>query len=642
MHELRSQAPQILGKIAAARFCLSRTHIRNSIPLHTILRFPLLSLTAFFCFWACSAEPQIPSRKNVIVITEVGISHAASILMSQELQRAFIEKPNRYVEIYTESLDVTTFSDARAQNELRNGLILKYRDLKMDAIIAMGPEAILFVSTLPKSFFPGVPIVICCSTKEQAGSPSLDSRITGTWFEVEPQKTLDSALKLLPETRHVYIVGGSSGYDRITEKIITSRLNSHQSGLTFSYLTNLEMGTLIETVRHLPPNSIVLYTSLFRDGAGAQFLNATVALPLVANASNAPVFGMSDTYIGNGAVGGCVLSFSEQTKIVADIVLNMLNGARAEDIPITVSPSVFVFDWKELKRWHLREADLPAGSIVMLRDPSLWEGHRGSITTIAVAILLLLFLTIYSWLKRNQVQEARNSLIRLSGMLINSQEKERRRLASELHDDFSQRMALLSLGLETVEELIPRAPLQACDQVHGLIDSASEIGADLHTVSHRLHSSTLERLGLVPGISSFCKEFAAQKNMQIEFRHDSIPRNVSPDIALCLFRIVQEALRNVKKHSGATQAEVVLRIEGKCLHLSICDQGIGFEMDQSHCRGLGLFSMAERCRLQGGELKIDSAPQRGTTIDARLPIHYQAERVTQETEPGNAKLFKRA
>lgn len=316
--------------------------------------------------------------------------------------------------------------------------------------------------------------------------------------------------------------------------------------------------------------------------------------------------------------------------------IDALVAVRPEPIRLLAAsptaPGFFMSDWNQLKRWNVRKTSLPQSGIFMFWEQSLWEGHRLSITAIGFVVTILFLLAAYAWFKTSQLQLAKNSLIKLSGMLIDSEEKERRHLASELHDDFSQRMALLSIGLETVEEMIMREPDRACQKIHELIDSASEIGADLHTVSHRLHSSTLERLGLVPGVSSFCKEFAAQQGVQVEFLHGDIGRNISPDIALCLFRIVQEALRNVKKHSGATQAQVTLKVEAKTLHLSVRDQGTGFETNLNDCKGLGLLSMAERCRLQGGELKIISRPRKGTTVDVRLPLHFRPEEMIHETE----------
>jgi signal transduction histidine kinase len=215
----------------------------------------------------------------------------------------------------------------------------------------------------------------------------------------------------------------------------------------------------------------------------------------------------------------------------------------------------------------------------------------------------------------------------LSGMLINAQEKERCRLASEIHDDFSQRLALMALELETAEETIGTAPNEAVQQVHNVLNSASELGADLHTLSHRLHSSTLERLGLVPGIMALCKEFELQQGIEVDFLTDDLPHSVQPDVALCLFRIVQEGLRNLKKHSGAAKAQVRLRRVGDKILVMVSDQGVGFDVhDLENKIGLGVRSMEERANLLGGRFEIHSKPGKGTRIEAWVPFEPESER----------------
>ena len=231
--------------------------------------------------------------------------------------------------------------------------------------------------------------------------------------------------------------------------------------------------------------------------------------------------------------------------------------------------------------------------------------------------------------------------MRLGGMLINAQEQERSRLAAEIHDDFSQRLALLSLGLETAAEGIPKSLQETNQQMHELMESASELGADLHSLSHRLHSSTLERLGLAAGVASFCREFSAQHGTQVSFSQQDLLRSVPPDIALCLFRIVQEGLRNVQKHSGAAHAEVRIEMVDDTVHLSISDDGVGFDVaDGARPRGLGLWSMRERMRLVSGRFEIHSETQQGTRIDVWTPIKLdsvavQTQSVT-EQGPGPA------
>ncbi len=208
--------------------------------------------------------------------------------------------------------------------------------------------------------------------------------------------------------------------------------------------------------------------------------------------------------------------------------------------------------------------------------------------------------------------------------MINAQEVERTRLASELHDDFSQRLALLTLGLENVSETLPDSQQDAKRQLHGFINLASEIGADLHTVSHRLHSSLLETLGLEPGVRALCEEFSARQGIQVVFFAEDIPSRVPPNLALCLFRIVQEGLQNLKKHSGAAQAQVRLSKDGDRLLLSVCDQGAGFDAkDMTDRATLGIRSMGERARLVGGLFEIHSEPGKGTRIDVYVPLQQE-------------------
>jgi signal transduction histidine kinase len=216
---------------------------------------------------------------------------------------------------------------------------------------------------------------------------------------------------------------------------------------------------------------------------------------------------------------------------------------------------------------------------------------------------------------------AEEALSKLSGRLIDAQEEERKRIAREIHDDYNQRLAMLALELESIEEEIGNSPATAGPRIHKIWNAIGELGADLHSLSHRLHSSTLENLGLVAGVKVFVEEFAVQQQIKVSFTPENVPRGVAEDVALCLFRIVQEGLRNVKRHSDADEAEVRLEASGEKLHLSVVDRGRGF--DVNHCSpraGIGIRSMQERLRSLGGQLEITSRPTEGTRIDAWLPL----------------------
>jgi PAS domain S-box-containing protein len=218
-------------------------------------------------------------------------------------------------------------------------------------------------------------------------------------------------------------------------------------------------------------------------------------------------------------------------------------------------------------------------------------------------------------------KQAEAALATLTGRLIEAQEEERKRIARELHDDYNQRLAMLAIDLERLAQNGGHSSVETGEYLHQLSDRASKLGDDLHSLSHRLHSSTLETLGLVAGVKAFCREFAEQQGVQVDFVHENVPRRVPADDALCMFRITQEALRNVKRHSGADRAEVRLeQLDGR-LHLSVSDRGRGFDPNTPPAeRGIGIRSMEERLRLLGGKLELHSQLMEGTRIEAWLPI----------------------
>ena len=209
----------------------------------------------------------------------------------------------------------------------------------------------------------------------------------------------------------------------------------------------------------------------------------------------------------------------------------------------------------------------------------------------------------------------------VSGRLIEAQEQERSRLARELHDDINQRLALLAIQLEQLRLNPPTPRKELAKRIDDLQQSALEISRGVQSLSHELHSSKLDFLGLVPAFSSFCREFSKQKKVAVHFTHADIPHTVPRDISLCLFRVLQEASHNVVKHSGAERFDVDLRGAADRACLTIRDTGRGFDPpDANRTRGLGLVSMRERLNLVGGTLSIRSKPTRGTEIFAEVPL----------------------
>lgn len=220
--------------------------------------------------------------------------------------------------------------------------------------------------------------------------------------------------------------------------------------------------------------------------------------------------------------------------------------------------------------------------------------------------------------ERKRVEEA---LANARNRLVEAQEQERTRIARELHDDICQRLTLLTLELEQLRRSSPELPAAIQNRLDELRDEAMEMGADLQSLSHELHSSKLEYLGIAAVTQGFCREFATKQKVEIDCKTLDLPSALPPAVSLCLFRILQEALHNSLKHSGVRHFEVRLWAMPDGIHLTVKDSGAGFDSESAReGQGLGLISMEERLKLLNGTLSIQSQPNCGTTIHARVPL----------------------
>jgi hypothetical protein len=193
---------------------------------------------------------------------------------------------------------------------------------------------------------------------------------TGVLGRLKPEETLNVALRLLPGTKHVVVTGGMGKFDYRWEAIAKQSFHNFESKLDFTYLTDLTMPIVLERLKHLPSNTIVYHTAITQDAAGDRFIDSAQSVPLVANAANAPVFVMDDVDLRSGTVGGYLVNWAADSRVAAEMAVRVLNGERPQDIPVVTSNNAYMFDWRALKRWRLKESDLPPGSIVSIGSPA--------------------------------------------------------------------------------------------------------------------------------------------------------------------------------------------------------------------------------------------------------------------------------
>ena len=273
-------------------------------------------------------------------------------------------------------------------------------------------------------------------------------------------------------------------------------------------------------------------------------------------------------------------------------------------------------------------------SMIVIAFLSIWgaiHGHGpfapGAFKNVLSLQLFLIFAAL-PFMTLAVVAEERErqqkGLSNVSRRLIEAHEEERSWIARELHDDFNQRVAMLSMDLEGLEGSLSSLEVHA-RKVGEIKTQIREFGRDIHALSHRLHSSKLEHLGLVAACTGFCRELSERHIVEIELHSENIPQNLPSEVSLCLFRVMQEALQNAVKYSGERRFLVSLVCTAGEIELTVRDSGVGFDPEQAmYGNGLGLNSMRERLTLVRGRLSIDSGVEDGTTIRARVPLSQSA------------------
>jgi PAS domain S-box-containing protein len=827
------------------------------------------------------SSAQAKPVKRVLVFYERDLSSPTVGTVDEELRGALANAPYQ-IELYHEYLETILFPDPVVQQEFREFYIRKYRNRRPDLIITLGPSPLKFVVESHEKFFEDIPIVFGGAAELEADNPNLDAHFTGVWERFEPEKTLEGALRLQPDTHHVVVVGGMSPFDRRLEALYKERLQSYENKLDFTYLTDLDMTSLLEQLKHLPPRTVVLYTHFGLDAKGTPYVDLSQAGPLISAAAKAPVFNPSDLALGHGEVGGYLASVPAEARIVGEIAVRVLNGERPQDIPIVTVANAYTFDWRAMQFWGLKERNLPPGSIVLNREPTFWEAYRRYVVSGTLLLLVqaaIIVALLWQWTRRKKTQEAlalvnerlqlameaakasswhmdlktglttwsgfwqnmfgdsadtccvqsmelshqvhsedrqrvsealnrskerrepfaiefrligsggvtrwfsargkfdyhsngdavhmvgmavdvterrqaeeavreseqrfrlvanmapvmiwmcdtdklctycnqawleftgrsleaelgngwtegihaddsercldtftkafdrrepfhmeyryrhhdggyrwlhdtgvpryntdgsfagyigscmdiserklaEDALSTVSRRLIEAHEEERTWLARELHDDVNQRLALLAVTLDVAKRGIPPATAEARRSISEITKQLRELGNDVQALSHRLHSSKLEYLGLVSAANGFCRELSERQGIQIDFHCEEVPTTLPKEISLCLYRVLQEALQNAVKHSGSRHFQVSLTCTLDKIRMTVRDSGVGFIREEEVMgRGLGIVSMRERLKLVDGELFIDSQAQRGTEVRATIPLISKAAAV---------------
>src|SRR5215467_3618991 len=376
---------------------------------------------ALFLLPQSFAAAQVKQVRRVLILNDLGIVSSPGYAEIDQTLFNGLQESRYQIELYQESLELALFPDEASQRRFLEHFIQTYSDRKPHLIIAAGSASLKFIGELDEGILRDTPIIFCTILGEIPKHLNRDMHFTGVLGKLRPEDTLNAALRLLPGTRHVVVVGGIGPFDASWEAIAKQSFHSYESKLEFTYLTDLTMPALLERLRHLPPNTIVYHTALTQDAAGERFVDSAQSVPLVTSAANAPVFVMDDVDLRGGTVGGDLVNWADDARVAAQMAVRVLNGEKPQDIPIVTSNHAYMFDWRALKRWGINESDLPPGSVVLNRPPTFWQVYKryvlvGLFVLLAQALAILALLWQRAKRRRTEA-ELRKSQKQLEGIV---------------------------------------------------------------------------------------------------------------------------------------------------------------------------------------------------------------------------------
>ncbi|MBM4093815.1 MAG: GAF domain-containing protein, partial [Planctomycetes bacterium] len=665
----------------------------------------------------------------------------------------------------------------------------KYADAMPDVVVPVNNAAAVCIAQSYPDLFPQAAVVFCSVNEQLLSRLSLTSRMTGVAYRLDYQATLETACRLFPDT-HTAIVVSGLGEDDVAMCEQAKAAFAQEKRIQVTFWTGLAIADLCDRLSRLESGTIILYLSHECDRAGRLTISSVDVARRISDCARAPVFGLYDTLMGSGIVGGKLAVVESQGERAGTIAARVMQGERPSEIPISgTEMNCPMFDWRQLRRWGIDEDDLPDDSVVLFREPTIWETYWAYITAALTAIALqalligallvnrrrrrraertvadqLQFETVLSdissrfvgitsdavvakieralacivehlrldrgalfrlsedgrelraniafvrageaqppdvvaldsipwmwaqlargdvfhvsstsdlpaeafherelanrlgvksvaavalqdnekvvgmftfglrtheraWDERilqrirlvsevignalshiradEALAASRNETRQLAGRILTAQEDERKRIARELHDDVSQRLAAGAIEAGKAERDLA-APQPARTALAGLKEHLIALSDDVHRLSRQLHPAILDDLGLKDALRAECDRVAERERLAVNFRCGQLPARVPIALALCVYRIAQEALRNAVKHAQADRVDVTLNADLEFLDLEVRDFGRGFDPPAARKEaGLGLASMEERVRLVGGELSICSGP----------------------------------
>ncbi len=587
-----------------------------------------------------------PKRVLALFVFRQGLPWAYRI--EESMRAALKERATIPIELNVEHADRERFSEKEYRSRLIDLYRYKYARQKMDMVLAVGDGSADLLLEYGQELFGDIPVVLITAQQKQVSPEKLTPRMTALTWGFDFLNTAKLIRQILPDTRTIYVVSGRSLTDREIKKTAMKELTGKLDGLTLRWLDDFSKEELLSKSSQLPEHSAIYYLTVFRDNKGDSFIPREFLADLSADA-NVPVFGLVNTYLGYGMVGGYLLSATNQGQRYADIILRVLAGKSLLDQSFMGRDNQPMFDWRELNRWSINANRLPADSVILNREQSIWKDHRGEVVAVILIIglqALGLVFVIIQHRKRNRAEEIaqrlRDERAHISRLLAMEE------TAASLAHELNQPLSAVRTYAQAARRFLRSEPLKLdkldkalAGVITGNRHAEDVIGRIRKALKKEIPQKTHLKAGeMIEAVQVLVRKQAAAANIVLRVKiSPQLPPLYGDRIQLqqVLFNLVLNAIEAMSKTPGADRLIVLQAFQetDDLVTISVRDSGKGldgYEEDRlfdafytSKPDGMGIGLAISRSIIEEhkGRLWFSRNPDSGLTFFFTVPVYLK-------------------
>jgi signal transduction histidine kinase len=612
------------------------------------MAFPMRGWLILIALISGAISPAAAEPKRVLLLHSFGPQFVPWAFMAAEFREQLFKQSPDKIDLYEASLEGARSQQPEEEGPTVGYLVNLFRTRKLDLIVTIGAPAAFFVQKYRGQFFPSTPLVIGGPEQRAVNYGTLTSNDAPVAVSLDFKKWIENILQVLPDTTHIAWAVGASPLERFWTEEFRRVSQPFADRISFEWFNDLRFEDMLQRVSKLPPHSAIFFVDLRVDAAGVP-LDRDSVLPRLRAATNAPIFSYVDKYLGQGIVGGPMMSTAELGRRMAEAAVRILKGEVPGDLnipPLTLA--VPQYDWRELQRWNIREDRLPAGSLVRFREPTVWQQYRSQIALIVALILLQGALTSgLLFERRRRVHAEVQSRKRSAELAHINRFSMAGELTATIAHELNQPLGAILTNIETAELMVksPAPDLQEIGEILADIRRddvrASEVIGRLRTLLKKMpfELKDIDLNDVAQETVRFLSTLAIAREVDLISFIAPTPLPIKGDQIQLQQVILNLIVNAMDAMSGMPSAERRIKVstarDGNSACLSVSDVGPGIPVDQlkqvfepffttkPQGMGIGLSIARTIVEAHGGQLSAENEAGRGATFRISLPLAGQ-------------------